>query len=430
MTTEIYNRVELDLSGVRTQFPSLSMQAGGRTAVFLDNPGGTQVSQTVIEAVSEYYRTANANTGGAFLTSQRNDQTVFAARQAMADLLNAADPSEIAFGANMTTLTFNFARAFGRTLQSGDEIIVTTLDHDANVAPWLAYEELGAVIRVVDIVTPDCTLDMNSLQNALSGKTRLVAVTAASNATGTFPDVAKIVQMAHAAGAKVFVDAVQAVPHIPVDVQALDCDFLACSAYKFFGPHVGILYGKHALLEELRPYKVRPAYDFSPHKWETGTQNFEGMAGTTAAVNYLAQIGRDYGQAWHTEYAGNFSGRRLDLKTGMAAIKAYEQQLSRQLIEGLQQLNGVQIYGITDMARLDERGPTICFTWGIPPRETAEYLGQHGIFCWNGNYYALSLMERLDLQANGGAIRIGLAHYNTPAEVDYLLQTLKNREHR
>jgi len=418
---------QLDLTPVRAEFPSLAMNAAGRTAVFFDNPGGTQVHKGVIEAIANYYLTSNSNTGGAFLTSQRSDEQITGAREAIADLLNAPSARQIVFGPNMTTLTFNLARAFGRTIRPGDEIIVTTLDHDANVAPWLYYEELGAVIKVVDVTTPDCTLDLDSLRSALSDKTRLVAVTAASNAVGTTPDMAEIISLSHAAGAKVFVDAVQYAPHAPIDVQALDCDFLACSAYKFFGPHLGILYGKLELLEELNPYKVRPASNAVPNKWETGTQNHEGMAGTAAAVNYLAGVGQRFGQAWQEKYVGqNFTGRRLDLKTGMSVIKTYEQQLALHMFDGLRTFRDFQIYGITDKALFDQRGPTFAFTWPrLTPRQTSEYLGQHGVFTWSGNYYALNLMERLGLEGHGGAVRIGLAHYNTTEEIDYLLNLLE-----
>ena len=425
MTLEISQK--LDLSPVRAEFPALALEVAGRTAVYFDNPGGTQVHEGVIEAVSNYYRTSNSNTGGAFLTSQRSDEVIQAARTAMADLLNAPSPSQIIFGPNMTSLTFNLARAFGRTIRPGDEIVVTSLDHDANVAPWLTYEEQGAVIKVVDINSPEATLNMDSLQAALSPRTRLLAITAASNAVGTFPDVAQAVRLAHSVGAKVFIDAVQYAPHGPLDVQALDCDFLACSAYKFFGPHQGILYGKLELLEELQPYKVRPAYSKTPNKYETGTQSHEGMAGVTAAVDYLAGVGQRFGQHWREQYEGaGYTGRRLDLKMGMAAIYAYEGQLGRHLMAGLEEFKDLQIYGITDPAKFEGRGPTVAFTWGRrTPRETTEILGQHGIFAWDGNYYALSLMERLGLEGKGGAVRIGPAHYNTIEEIDYLLEVLR-----
>jgi cysteine desulfurase family protein (TIGR01976 family) len=426
MTVNITEK--LDLSPLRAEFPALSQQVAGRTAVFFDNPGGTQVHQSVIEAFGQYYRTSNSNTGGAFATSQRSDQILEEARQAMADMLNAHSWEEIIFGPNMTTLTFNLARAIGRTIQSGDEIVVTNLDHDANVAPWLTFEELGAVIKIVDINVPECTLNMESLKAALSNKTRLVAVTAASNAVGTFPDVAEVIRLAHSVGAKVFVDAVQYAPHGPIDVQSWDCDFLACSAYKFFGPHLGILYGKYELLEELQPYKVRPSFNKAPWKFETGTQNHEGMAAATAAVNYLASVGQRFGQPWHEQYVSRgYAERRLDLKMGMAVITAYEKQLAHQLFSGLARFEDLQVYGITDHEKFDRRGPTAAFTWPrLTPRQTAEYLGEHGVFVWDGNYYALSLMLRLGIEDYGGALRVGLSHYNTPEEVDYLLNLLDN----
>jgi cysteine desulfurase family protein (TIGR01976 family) len=424
MTVKVSEK--LDLSAVREEFPALALEVAGRKAVYFDNPGGTQVHRSVIDAMTNYYRTSNSNTGGAFATSQRSDEIIQGAREAMADLLNAPSPSQIIFGPNMTTLTFNLARAFGRTIKPGDEIVVTGLDHDANVAPWLTYEEQGAVIKVVDINVPECTLNMDSLRAALSEKTRLVAVTAASNATGTFPDVAEVVKLAHSAGAKVFIDAVQCAPHSPLDVQALDCDFLACSAYKFFGPHQGILYGKWELLEELKPYKVRPASNETPYKWETGTQSHEGMAGTAAAVEYFASVGRRFGQNWREEYEqAGFSGRRLELKMGLAAVYTYEQRLGEYLLSGLRRFEDMQIYGITDPAKFEQRGPTVAFTWArLGPRETAEFLGQRGIFVWDGNYYALNVMERLGLEGEGGAVRIGPAHYNTFEEIDYLLDAL------
>lgn len=425
MTLEV--SADLDLSPVRVEFPSLALEAAGRTAVYFDNPGGTQVHQDVIEAISNYYRTANSNTGGAFLTSRRSDEIVTGARKAIADLLNAESPAQIIFGQNMTTLTFGLARAFGRTIKPGDEIIVTELDHDANVAPWLNFADLGAIIKTIPVNKADCTLDMEALKLALSNKTRLVAVTAASNAVGTFPDIAEVIRLAHSVGARVYVDAVQYAPHGPLDVQALDCDFLACSAYKFFGPHQGILYGKLELLEELQPFKVRPAKNASPYKWETGTQSHESMAGTAAAVEYLASVGRRFGEAWRAGYEqAGFSGQRLDLKMGLAAILAYEQRLGERLLKGLAEFDDLQIYGITDPAKFEQRGPTVAFTWARrTPRETAELLGQRGIFLWDGNYYALSLMETLGLEGRGGAVRIGPSHYNTFEEIDYFLEVLR-----
>ena len=335
----------------------------------------------------------------------------------MAAMLNASE-EELVFGANMTTLTFHLARSIGATLRPGDEIVLTNLDHDANIAPWLDLEAQGAVIKFVDFNPTDCTLDSAAFQAALSDRTRLVAITHASNAVGTVPDMAALIRLAHAVGAWVFVDAVQFAPHGTIDVRALDCDFLACSAYKFFGPHAGILYGKADHLRSLSPHKVRPAKDTSPYRWETGTQNHEGMAGIAAAVAHLQEVGR------RSVPSANQTPRAA-IVAGMSAIQAYEQGLSVHLLQGLTQIPDLQVYGITDLNRLDERVPTFAFTWSrLAPRETAEYLGQHGLCCWSGNYYALRLMEGLRLEAQGGAVRIGLAHYNTRAEIDRLLNLL------
>lgn len=407
---------------LRQRFPSLTHSQ----AIFFDNPGGTQVPQSVINATAHYYRECNANIGGAFPTSQRTDAILKETRQAMADFLNAPSPECLIFGANMTTLTFHLARSIAETIAPGDEIVITTLDHDANVTPWTDLEAAGAVIRVAGVL-PDGALDMNSLQSLLSERTRLVAVTHASNAVGAVPDAAKIIEMAHAVGAWVFVDAVQFAPHGPIDVQALDCDFLACSAYKFFGPHIGILYGKAEHLTTLRPHKVRPAKDGLPYRWETGTQNHEGFAAVGAALAYLNDIGEMFGAEWRDEYAAqNYTGRRLSMKTAMRAILEYEKTLSHALISGLQTVPGLKIYGPTDLNRLEQRIPTLAFTWeALSPRETAEQLAARNICCWSGNYYALLLMEHWNLEASGGAVQIGLAHYNTLAEIEFLVHSLR-----
>ncbi len=407
---------------LRQQFPALA----DSHLIFFDNPGGTQVPQAVIDATTRYYQNSNANIGGAFPTSQRTDAILKETRQAMADFLNAPSPETLVFGANMTTLTFHLARSIAETIRPGDEIVITTLDHDANVTPWTDLEAAGAAIRVVGVL-PDGTLDMASLEGLLNERTRLVAVTHASNATGSVPDVAAITKMAHAVGAWVFIDAVQYAPHGPIDVQALDCDFLACSAYKFFGPHVGVLYGKAEHLTGLRPHKVRPAKDTLPYRWETGTQNHEGFAAVGAALGYLNDVGEMYGGNWRAEYAAqNYTGRRLTMKMAMRAILEYEKTLSHALISGLQTVPDLQIHGLTDLDRLDERIPTLAFTWDkFSPRETAERLAGKNICCWSGNYYALRLMEHWNLEASGGAVRIGLAHYNTLAEIEELVHTLR-----
>ena len=408
-----------DIAWVRAQFPALTLTEAGKPLVFFDNPGGTQVTSGVIDAVSDYYRQSNANIGGAFPTSRRTDAVLHDARAAMAAMLNATE-EELVFGPNMTTLTFHLARSIGETLKPGDEIVLTNLDHDANVTPWLDLAAQGAVIKFVDFDPADCTLDPAAFQAALSDRTRLVAITNASNAVGTIPDVAALIRMAHAVGAWTFVDAVQYAPHGSLDVQALDCDFLACSAYKFFGPHAGILFGKAAHLRQLTPHKVRPAKDTIPYRWETGTQNHEAMAGIAAAVHHLQQIGERFGDA-----GGDTP--RAALVAGMNAIGAYEHELAAHLLQGLVQIPDLRLYGLTDQNRLDERVPTFAFTWPrLTPRATAEYLGAQGICCWSGNYYALRLMERLGLEAQGGAVRIGLAHYNTVEEIDRLLNLLND----
>lgn len=408
-----------DPAPLRALFPSLALTLDGHPAVFFDNPGGTQVPTTVIDAVADYYRGSNANVGGAFATSRRTDAVVAGARAAVADLLNAPGPETIIFGPSMTALTFHLARSLAETIKPGDEIIVTTLDHDANVAPWLDLEALGAVIKVVDIHPENATLDMEGLEAALSPRTRLVAVTAASNAVGTMPDVSRITRMAQSVGALVFIDAVQFAPHAPVDVQALGCDFLACSAYKFFGPHMGVLYGRAEHLTRLTPHKVRPSKDAIPYRWESGTLNHEGLAGVTAAVDYLAGIGEKFGPS--------VPDRRLRLKAAMFAIRGYEQTLSRHLLEGLAGIGDIKVWGLTDIARLDERLPTVAFTWPrLSPRATAEYLAARGFCVWSGNYYALGLMERLGLEEHGGAVRVGLAHYNTAEEIDRMVAALQD----
>jgi len=412
----------LDVDALRAQFPALALEHDGRPVAYLDGPGGTQVPQRVIDAVAGYYRESNANNGGAFATSRRSDERIAGARQAVADFLNAGSPAEIKFGPNMTTLTFSLSRAIGPTLRLGDEVVVTALDHDANVTPWRLLAERGAGLRTVEIRREDCTLDLDDLESKLGSRTRVVAVGLASNAVGSINDVAWIARRAHEVGALVFVDAVHYAPHGPIDVQALDCDFLACSAYKFFGPHLGILYGREELLGTLPTAKVRPAHD----RWETGTQNHEGIVGTGAALDYLTDLGERYGDA--ESYNGGtagLEGRRLALKSAMAAIRTYEQALLRRLMRGLAAIPGLRVFGITDETDFDRRVPTVSFTLeGRTARDVAAELGRQGIFVWDGNMYAVELTERLGLEPHGGFVRIGLVHYNTADEVDRLLDEL------
>jgi cysteine desulfurase family protein (TIGR01976 family) len=339
--------------------------------------------------------------------------------------LNARRPEEIAFGQNMTSLTFAASRAIARTWSAGDEIVVTYLDHDANITPWvMAAADRGAVVRWLKIRTEDCTIDFQSLAELLNERTRLVAVTHASNAVGTVVDVGRVVAMAHQVGALVYVDAVHCAPHNPIDVQAMDCDFLACSAYKFFGPHSGIMYGKYDLLERLPAYKVRPAPAKPPGKWETGTQSFESLAGVKAAVDYLEEIGQAAGDPAMDELAG-YSGRRLRLKQAMSAIKHYEVGLSQHFLTRATSVPGLRVYGITDLERLDERAPTFAVSLaGCTPRQVAEHLGRQGIFVWDGHYYAVAVMEQLGTLDQGGLVRIGFVHYNTIGEIDRLIDAL------
>ncbi|MBD1997510.1 cysteine desulfurase-like protein [Leptolyngbya sp. FACHB-541] len=405
----------LDLDWIREQFPALQQELNGQPIVFFDGPGGTQVPRTSIAAMGDYLLHSNANAHGAFLTSAQTDGLIASARSAVASLLGC-DADEVVFGANMTTLTFAISRAIGRELQPGDEIIVTRLDHDANVTPWSTLAAEGVVLRVVDINSQDCTLDMDSLEQMINERTRVVAIGYASNAVGTINDIAAVVRIAHAVGALVFVDAVHYVPHGPIDVQTLDCDFLTCSAYKFFGPHIGILYGKRRHLARLLPYKVRPAPDDAPGRWETGTQNHEGMAGLIATLHYLTELGHQISPQL---------GNRAALIQAMEAIQHYERKLARLLIPGLLQIPDLTIYGITEPSCFSWRTPTVALRLkGQTPYAVAKELGDRGIFVWHGNFYALGLTQRLELEASGGFVRIGLVHYNTEAEVNRLLKAL------
>jgi cysteine desulfurase family protein (TIGR01976 family) len=412
----------LDVDALRARFPALSIEQDGRPIILFDGPGGTQVPDTVIEAVTRYYRESNANHDGPFLTSRRSDAILDEAHRALADLLSAADPAEIKFGANMTSLTLHLSRSIGATLMPGDEIVVTRLDHEANVGPWQTMAvDRGVTVRTVDIHVEDGTLDVEAFDAALHGRPRLVAFGWASNALGTINPVAELVRRAHEAGALTFVDAVHAAPHLPIDVRAIGTDLLACSVYKFFGPHVGVLYGRAEVLERLPSYKLRPAYD----RFETGTLNHEGIAGSLAAVEYIAGLGERYGGAHEAPFAdAGMAGRRLRAHAGMAAIREYELGLFERLATGLGRVPGLRLWGIADAARFAERTPTAAITIeGISSEAVATQLGARGIAVWWGDFYAQGLIERLGL-APGGVVRIGLTHYNTAAEVDRLLDEL------
>jgi cysteine desulfurase family protein (TIGR01976 family) len=387
--------------------------------VFLDGPGGTQVPQRVIDAISDYLSRNNANTGGAYQTSRNTDSMIAEARSAMADFLNC-DADEIVFGANMTTLTYGMSRALGRDLGPGDEIVLTLLDHDANFSPWKALEEKGVVIRAAKFNEVDCTLDMADLASKIGSRTRVVAVGYASNAVGTVNNVAEVVGLARQVGALSYIDAVHYAPHGLIDVRQLDCDFLVCSTYKFFGPHMGVLYGKREHLKKFRPYKVRPNTDNIPNCWEWGTLNHEGIAGIKACVDYWEEVGRQ------SEKERSGQTRRESIVRAHAAIHQHERQMMEKMIAGLLAIPGLKLYGITDPSRFENRCATIVVRIeGHTPLELATKLGERGIFTWDGNYYALNVTEQLDVERLGGFLRIGLVHYNTMDEVDTLLAALR-----
>jgi cysteine desulfurase family protein (TIGR01976 family) len=417
LTTQTDTTTALDLDWVRSQFPSLSQTVNGHPATFLDGPGGTQVPRRVIDAISDYLQRDNANTGGAYATSRHTDAMIAGARSAMADFLGC-DADEVVFGANMTSLTFAISRAIGREFGPGDEIVLTHLDHDANISPWRALEERGVTIRMAEIQEDDCTLDMQDLAGNISDHTKLVAVGYASNAVGTINDVKEIIRLAHDRGAMAYIDAVHYAPHGPIDVRALDCDFLVCSTYKFYGPHMGVLYGKREHLKRLEPYKVRANTNAIPNRWEWGTLNHEGIAGIAACVEYLADVGR--------RVNSSACSRREAVLAAYDAIHKHERGLMESLMRGLLAIPGLKLYGISDPKRFDRRCPTLAVRIaGHSPLELATRLGERGFFVWDGNYYALNLTERLDVEKDGGFLRIGLAHYNTAEEVERFVAALK-----
>jgi cysteine desulfurase family protein (TIGR01976 family) len=403
----------MDVHSLRRQFPALNRTIHGTTPIFLDGPGGTQVPQSVINAMVAYLSTCNSNCGGAFTTSSESDTILDGARQAVADLFNARSPKEVVFGPNMTSLTFQLSRALGRTWKPGDAVVVTRLDHDANVRPWaLAARDAGAEVRFVDFDPVSCTLDFDDLQRKLDPSVRLVAVTCASNAVGTIPDVRAVIQKAKSVGALVFLDAVHYAAHGPIDVQAWGCDFLACSAYKFFGPHVGLLWGREELLAGLTAYKVRPCTDELPVKWMTGTQNHEGIAGVHAAVDYLASLGEG-------------DNRRSRLLAAWETIRAHETALVRRFLQGLAERPRFRVWGLTAEADLARRTPTVSITANdVSPADVARHLASREVYVWSGNFYALELTERLGVESRGGLVRLGLVHYNTEEEVERTLRVL------
>ena len=404
----------MNLSALRSQFPALSQQVAGQSPIFFDGPGGAQVPQSVLDAMSAYLGHYNSNLGGAFFSSEKTVAVMSAARQAVADLLNSPSPEQIVFGANMTSLTFSFSRAISRQWQPSDEIIVTNADHFSNVSSWRqAAEDKGATVHALRINEDDCTLDMAHFESLLNANTKLVALTYASNTTGSINDVKRMIELAHQYGALVYVDAVHYAPHELIDVQDLNCDFLACSAYKFFGPHVGIVYGKREHLEGFTPYKVEPAKEVVPGRWETGTQSFEGLAGVVAAVEYIASLSElDASQP-----------RRERLKVAFTNSKNHEMVLSQHFLTRLKEFPQINLFGIKDEARLAQRTPTFALTFeGLEPRQVSEFLGQHHVCVWDGNFYAQGLCEQLGVMDKGGVVRIGCMHYNTIEEIDRLFE--------
>jgi cysteine desulfurase family protein (TIGR01976 family) len=398
---------------VRSQFPSLQLSVGGRTAIFLDAPGGTQVPNAVTRAVRDYYLKNNSNLGGRFVTSKKTAEMVHQTRTALAKFFHAGRAEEIVFGQNMTSLTFALSRALGRTWAPGSEIIVTSLDHDANISPWkMAAADRGCTVRTWNPRVEDCTLQIEDLRPLLSEKTCLIAVTLASNAVGSHVDVASVVELARGSGAKVFVDAVHFAPHARIDVQALGCDFLVCSAYKFFGPHIGVLWGRYRWLDELEAYKVRPSPASPPDKWETGTQSFESIAGTLGALDYLQETG----------YKANGSS---GIGGAMDAIREYESHLSVRFLDGLHDVKRAAVFGLSNRTEVSRRTPTFAIRLeGLHPDEAAEKLAHRGIFAWSGNFYAVDLIERLGCADSGGVLRLGFTHYHTVDEVDRTLDAL------
>ncbi|MDK1289166.1 cysteine desulfurase-like protein [Pseudoalteromonas umbrosa] len=407
----------MNLMPIRRQFPALMQEVSGVSPIFLDGPGGSQVPQSVLSAMSAYLGYFNSNLGGAFFSSDKTVELMSRARQSVAQLLNAPSSDQIVFGANMTSLTFSFSRAISRQWQAGDEVIVTNADHYSNVSSWRqAAEDKGAKVHALRINESDCTLDLDHYASLLNSNTKLVAVTYASNTTGSINDIKQIIAMAHEVGALVYVDAVHFAPHELIDVQALDCDFLACSAYKFFGPHVGIVYGKREHLEGFTPYKVEPAKDVIPGRWETGTQSFEGLAGVIAAIEYIASLS-DLPES---------EPLRVRLEQAFANSKAHEMALSQHFLTRLGEFPQIKLFGIDDLSRLSERTPTFALTFeGLEPRKVSEFLGQHHVCVWDGNFYAQGLCEQLGVMDKGGVVRIGCMHYNTIEELDRLFELFR-----
>jgi len=418
--------MSLDISLIRSQFPALSLKDGGVSRVYLDNPAGTQVPQQVIERMNHYLIETNANHDGHFRTSRESDLVLEEAHQAMADFLNARSSSEIIFGPNMTTLTYAISRSLAHWFKEGEEIILTRMDHDANVMPWVQMaQDKGLKMKWLEFNRESYKYDLDSLEKLVSPRTCLITVNYASNAIGTINDIKEVSRIAHKSDVLVYVDAVQYVPHAPTDVQDLECDFLVCSAYKFFGPHQGILWGKSDLLEKLPAYKDRPAAENPPGKFETGTQCHEGQAGTLGALEYFTMIGKNMAAEFHQQFS-TCSEQSKYLHAAMVAIREYEKELSAHLISGLQSINGITIHGITTSSELDQRVPTVSFVKDdYHPVDIAKRLAQENVFVWDGDYYAVEVINHLGLQEKGGMLRVGPVHYNTKEELDNFLNLVE-----
>ncbi len=402
----------LDIAQVRSEFPTLNQHVDGQSIVNFDNGAGTQVPTHVINRVANYYGTLNSNQGGLLRWSKDSEAVIRQARTAAAAFLNAETPEQIVFGPNMTAMTFAFSRVIGRALAAGDEIVVTRLEHDANVSPWAALGERGVVIKMAEASLPDCTIDLDDLKAQITSRTRVVAMTQAQNVVGSIQDLSGIARLAHDVGAWLWVDSVHYAPHGLVDVQALDCDFLVCSAYKFYGPHLGMLYGKRELLETLEPYKLTHGRNYLPTRWESGALNYEGVAGLLGTFEYFAAL------------SGSDVPNRAAFETAYRRIESHERALAARLLDGLSRIPGIQIHGIADPTRVNERTPTVSITW--PPysvEQLNEWLAKHQVFVRHGHYGGVEIVRKLGL-GDTGTLRIGMAHYNAPAEVDILLELL------
>ncbi len=416
----------MNIESIREKFAALNQVHCGKTPVFFDGPGGAQVPNCVLEAMVEYLGKSNANLGGAYFSSLHTQWLMQEARQAAVDLYHAESTENIVFGANATSIAFSMSRAIANTWQAGDEIIVTALDHYSNVSPWvLAAEEKGVVVKQVPVVEHNCTLDMQTLAELVTPKTRLLALTYASNTTGSIVDVKNAIKIVRAQSkALVYVDAVHFTPHGRIDVQALDCDFLVSSSYKYFGPHLGILYGKSEHLRSLSPYKVAPAKNINPNRWETGTQSFEALAGFVATVNYLASL-----PELSSEIQSSEMSRAEKLDVAFAMINEWEAALSSHFLQQCSSVPGLTLYGLQTV---ENRTPTFAFRVdGIAPRQVSEFFAEHAICVWDGNFYAQGLYDQIGLSDNGGVVRVGCMHYNTIEEIDrffVLLNDLIERE--